>query len=418
MRHSVVPVFKRIMRSIGVATAALAAVLILTTVLLEGGLRLRQFAQMKIQALDAVKSLRYLLIGDSILGQLGDPSTIAYQFATDLNTRLKNAAAVTELTSPGQTLFSAQSRLMAILDRDKPRTVMIMLGKSDWSRPQSAVVTPTWFDTLQIQNVLSTVQTDLGRKIRYWLWKIDRRLAPHGFELAWDLYSYGLYRDAIPIFEHELLREPEYQRGIRALYHCYYREGLFLEGKSYLEKLATNSSETSQLLRLYALNLQFEADVKHGKESQVSEQLIRHQLDSMPISRESFKLKMRTLQNTHRPQEFYSQLEKMNAAESTLLPPVGQQALRKVIDDCLARGMRVVILQYPTDNASSLAETLSSFGEKITVLDTRVWLLTYSKPGQLLDLIDEDMEHVTKDGAKVLGQKLAEFIAESVAEGP
>ncbi len=407
MRQSFIALLKRIARS----TGAIAVVLVLTTVLLEGGLQLRQFTKTLIQSTE-VKPLRYLLVGDSILGQLADPSTIAFQFATALNTQLKNEAAITELTEPGQTLFSAQSKLAAMLDREKPGTVVIMLGKSDWSRADSAAVLPSWLSALQIHNVLSIVKTDLGRKFRYWLWKTDRRAVPHGFDLAWDLYSYGRYRDAIPIFERELLREPEYQRGIRALYHCYYQEGLFSQGKSYLERLASNSPETSLLLRLFALNLQFEADLKLGTDSQVSEQLVRRHLESMPVSRETLKLKMRTLQNTHRPQEFYSLLEKITAAESSGLPPIGRQALQKIINDCLARAVRVVVLQYPTDNANSLAETLSSFGDKITVVDTRNWLLTNSRPEQLLGLINEDMEHVTKNGAQILGQKLAEFIAE------
>ncbi|MBL7687077.1 MAG: hypothetical protein JNJ49_03510 [Bdellovibrionaceae bacterium] len=122
---------------------------------------------------------------------------------------------------------------------------------------------------------------------------------------------------------------------------------------------------------------------------------------------------MRLLQNMGHSEAFFNRLRQIRSDESFRLTESGTNSLIQIVSNALGQKAQVIILQYPTDHAQSIKKVLLQFDNKISVIDTRLWLLENTTSTQLINLIDNDIDHVTKDAARILGEKLADFVLSS-----
>ncbi|MBL7686428.1 MAG: hypothetical protein JNJ49_00225, partial [Bdellovibrionaceae bacterium] len=291
MRRRVGRIFLKLLQLVALALSSIAT----AAVILEGGFWVRHALHAHIDNGSESGSRRIFLVGDSVLGNIREPDSIAGHFASAIRSRQNAPSSIVDLSEPAQTLYAANQKIADDFKIDESTVIIVMLGKSDWERPSAVTQRVSWLDRLQILKIWGLVKADTSRAIQYWQQKFspsDPESSPD-FAVAWMLYGKGNCHDAIPMFEKGLLQRANYLRAIQSLYHCYYLEKRFKEGKLFLEQLSPLSTKLSQLIKLYALNLQNEFETQTSSISTQSQAATSQLLISMPVSRETFRIPMR-----------------------------------------------------------------------------------------------------------------------------
>ncbi len=352
---------------------------------------------------------RVLLIGDSILGFLGLPETVAGRILT-----LSQSSGVQrngvryefdEISKTAQLTSEALSALPSRLKTFRPDIVVMMVGKSDFAAGPATL--PNWVLNLRISKLFLVAMSDMGLRWRG-LAATPQLKSSHdlAFDPAWSLYGERRYKDAIPLFENALRAHPHYETGIRGLYHCYLQGENYQSGALFFRELSTHSRKRD-LLRILADSL----DLQVKKSSVAEREILLNRLNSTlreskdqraALKAELWLLKQRDL----RSKEFAAKLSQMTVSQSSTILPKTLENLKRVFAMIGDSGARTVFVQYPTDHASALTEPLGPVGPHVTIVDSKTWLLGENAP----QLVDDDIEHVTPEGADVLAHEIVHLL--------
>ena len=349
-----------------------------------------------------------LLIGDSILGTIEDPNTAAGRFLSYAKAS-RPSVEVGEVTLGGLTSGEALERMRELLSKRSVGTAILMVGKNDWVR---GWVDKT-FDRLvhsppgnfEITEAFMVLAAEAQK--RYLSLRPDReaRAQKKDFTLAWSLYREQT-PEAIPEFEKQLLKHPNYVRAIRALVHLYYLHWRLDEGIQFLEKLKSVSLERA-LVDVHIGYLQSDRSKAKGERAAPDDSGWESSVRSMEDQRLAFIARLRIAHIADDTAAFAQEFETMGPEQSEVLPPSTLANLEKLVGLLLNAGVRVVVVEYPSHHSRPLRNALSKFGGDIEIYDSREWLLRDLPPEGLLSAFQPDCDHLEKSGAEVVGKELS-----------
>lgn len=405
MRNTASTIAKILFRMAGVLIAAF----IFGVVVTEAGawLRHKMFSQvLKERGSDN----QIILVGDSVMGPQDSKYSISHHFISSLKKQVSSDVTIINNVSGALVLPMALEKLKGTIAEKSPTIVIMMLGKSDHdAKIFGSLRLPAWLSELHMTRILKLVLHSFDFQLQEIRFRFDSANNGADFRQAWRLYADGQFAAAIPLFEAELFKSPNYTRPLRPLYHCYYETQQFTNGARYFKSLEP-LSKNGRIIRFYAANLEFERDQIASNNKYAVPPPIVEQLEATKGDREAFKLLLRMLQNLRQNAEFASLLSSMTENESYPFPQSEIGTLKHIVQACADARASLVLLQYPTDNAQSLRNILEPLSPSVSIVDTREWLLALPQRDRLIDLVDKDIDHVTSDGAKIIGERLADLI--------
>ncbi len=384
-------------------------------VVVELGLRLSFVLQPPAEGPSAIAGAeepghRILLVSDSILGTMNDPREAAGQFVQKMREAYKDKVFISEISRGGLLTTEVEAQLEQKVKSDRPTTIFIMVGKSDWVRGwvdrTFGRLAQTWVASLQTSKLMMIGLVEIQRQYSSWL--PDRRAVAEHRALVrpWKLYS-SQDVQGIDAFEEAMLQFPNNIRAIRALVHLYYIHSQVPRGIAYLNRLAEVSDE-SEFVRLQVANLKFDMDRAKGQAPDQARTEWDKAIQSLPNQRLAFMGRMRYLLKTRDVEEFASYFRSMSPEQSDVLLPSTYATLSKVIRMAIDMGLRVIILEYPTNHGLPQSRVLAQYGSKIEFYETRKWLVELVEGPQLLDTLKVDIEHLTPFGAEVVARQMVQ----------
>ena len=106
---------------------------------------------------------------------------------------------------------------------------------------------------------------------------------------------------------------------------------------------------------------------------------------------------------------FASILKKMRVSDSSALDRRTIENIRTVISAFVEKNSHVILMQYPTDHIDVWKSNFTEFGDKVSFISLREWLLEQPENEIMLD-VDDDIEHLTSAGADKLAPRLLKEI--------
>lgn len=356
---------------------------------------------------------RILFVSDSILGTMTDVREPAGQFVLKMNQRHPGKTSITEIFRGGLLTVEVERQLEEKVQADRPDTVIFMIGKSDWVRGWTdrnfGRLAQTWMASLEVSKLAMIFLVDVQKQFTS-LWPDRQAIAAHrALVVPWKLYSTQDI-NGIAAFESVMLDFPNDIRAIRALVHLYYIHSKISEGIQYLEKLATVSDE-ADFVRLQIANLQFDLDRRmNGKVSQQSISDWDNAIKSLPSHRLAFLARMRYLLNLRLASDFAFHLKNMSPEQSDVLLPSTYATLSRIIEKSIALGLRVIVLEYPSNHGLPLNRVLARYDKQIEIYESRQWLVDSIEEAQLIKAFKPDIEHLTPFGASHFADNLVRVI--------
>jgi hypothetical protein len=378
----------------------------------EIGLRLSHLVQSQpvipeVSSTDPVH--RILLVSDSILGTMKDNNEAAGKFVQKMNLAYKDKVSIAELFRGGMLTNEVEAQLEDRVRKSNSSTVILMIGKSDWVRGwvdrNLGQLAQTWIASLETSKLLLVIMVDIQKQLTS-LWPDRIAIAEHRALLVpWKLYSTQDIR-GIPAFESAMLEFPNSIRAIRALVHLYHLHSKIPEGIIYLEKLAALSAE-AEFVRLQIANLKF--DLERQTNGQVPSQTVTdwdEAIKSLPDQRLAFLARMRYLMRTRNAVEFGNHIRNMSPEQSDVLLPSTYSTLSRVIKKALSLGLRVIVLEYPSNHGLPLQRVLAKYDGQIELYESRKWLVDSIEGPRLVSAFKVDIEHLTPFGADFLAENM------------
>lgn len=364
------------------------------------------------KAIVANKPLDVVLVGDSILGTLEDPESAAGRFFYHFK-KIVPPAEIEEVTRGGLTSEEAFRSIQTVLNDRPPKSVILMVGKNDWARGwvdksfQRLVHSPA--GKLEISKAFMVVAADLHRRyLRIWP-DLEARRQDRDMRKAW--YLYGEQRlEAIPEFEEQLRKHPNYVRAIRALVHLYYLHGRLDEGILYLESLKSASSEKA-LIDVHIGYLKSDRLKATGEKLAPDDRGWESSIRSMSDQRLAFIARLRMSYIAGEAKAFAKEFVSMGPEESEVLLPSTLNNLDKLIDLLLRSGVRVIMVDYPSHHSLPLRRALSKYDSDIEIYDSREWLLRDLHEESLITAFQPDCDHLELPGAEVVGSELSRILS-------
>lgn len=351
---------------------------------------------------------RVLLIGDSVLGVLGESKTLANEIRSAW-LRIEPGATFDEINKSGLLTDEAVQALPEKLKSFKPDIALIMIGRSDYGREGEAdSAWLVWISKLRVGRFARLLIRDFEGRIHVLLTKgtsaapstNSETISRHDqlFAPPWKLYGELKYDEATPLFETALREKPQYENGIRALYLCYIKTGEFKRGVEFFKELQTSSRHRS-LLDVYVASLRIRSGEDRTK--------IKLSLDSIEGARLAFKTRMWFLMSQNDDREFRRLLETLTVAENAPRIEKAVRGIQRIASDLTDAGVKTVFLSYPTDHVDQLRSELKGF-ESVRVLDTRSYVLQAPPPTYLY--IEEDIEHLTQVATPLVASQIVDAL--------
>lgn len=353
---------------------------------------------------DSQSGPRVLLIGDSVMGFLAEPKTLANEIQSAW-TRIQPGAMFSEIARPGLLTSEALEALPSKLNSFRPDVAIVMIGRSDFGRDgESELALLAWISKLHVGRFARLLMRDASARFYEFRSRTASDVKPADpvdrhdqlFNPPWKLYGELKYKEAIPLFEQALKEKPQYENGIRALYHSYVQASEFARGIDFFKNLRETSRHRS-LLEVYVASLR----IRNGEDRQK----VALSLESIEGARLAFKTRMWFLKSQNDDQEFRRLLETVTVAENAPRVPKAARGIVKIAEELKTAGVRTVFLSYPTDHVDQLKKELSSVPD-VRVYDLRTWILESPPPTSLY--IEEDIEHMTQLATPIVANQLVE----------
>lgn len=378
----------------------------------EAGLRLSYVVQPREEAAKPMASVavdRILLVSDSILGTMSDPNEAAGQFVLKLKKLFGDKISVSEISRGGLLTTELEAQFEKRVAAERASTVILMIGKSDWVRGwvdrNFGTLAQTWIMSLEVSKLAVIIAVDIQKQLAS-LWPDRMAIAQHrALIVPWKLYSTQDFR-GIQAFEAVMLDYPNDIRAIRALVHLYYLHLKVPQGILFLEKLAAVSEE-AEFVRLQIANLKYE--LEHHQNSKVGGDTVAEwdkAIKSLPNQRLAFLARMRYLMRTDDASEFVNQYASMTPEQSDVLLPSTYATLSRVLEKAIALGLRVIVLEYPSNHGAPIKRSLAQYKERIEIYETRAWLLESIEAPRIMSAFKVDIEHLTPFGAEKLADQM------------
>ena len=340
---------------------------------------------------------------DSIGGFLNLPKSLASETAKNLP-----EIAFSEMSRPALRTATILQELQASLDQNRPSIAVMMVGKSDYATSLSQL--PSWFLQLRVTKFADLLGTDLYRHyvsaVGGVLYDTPEKAQ---FAKAWLRFSKRDFDGALPLFEDALRLFPDSEREIRALQFSYASTGKFLKGSYFLSSL-----EASPEFKALANSCAHELEIMSGELDENRKTRKIQELKNLasvdPNSRNAFRTSLWAHKAADEKTEFENELKNIRPEQSTPISGVTANLLNRIADRILERGIRLIVLQYPTDRGDELRHALSLNANRIEIVDTREWMLASSKSERVSDMIAIDIEHLTEQGATLVAENLAKLI--------
>ncbi|CAN5552462.1 hypothetical protein BH10BDE1_BH10BDE1_33440 [soil metagenome] len=393
---------RRIVVAFGVMITSLLVLAALTEVALE--LRSKVLDQEVVAS--SAPGFRVLMIGDSVLGFINqDPKGLAG--------RLKAAApagiVISEVSAPALLTKPLAEKSAALASATKPDLVILMVGKSDYDA--ALTESPQGIQNLRTIRLARFIWGDLN--LRYMRWTALEELRnsrKQRLAAAWAAYAKLDCMTAVPLFA-GLLDErhdsPTDEPNGRAIYDCYLREKTYADGAKFFSDLASKSKDGS-VFRMYAGSLKIQGganDPKIRKEAHLEiEQAV-----ATGEPRSAFKTRLWLAKTDHDAVLFASTLKNMRVSDSAVMDRRTIENIRTVIAAFVDKNIHVILMQYPTDHIDVWKNNFAEFGDKISFISLREWLIEQPENEIMLD-VDDDIEHLTPAGADKLAPRLMKEI--------
>ena len=393
-------------------------------VIVEAGLRLSHVLQPGPSAAVATATdtnHRILLVSDSSVGTIASSSDAAGKFVQKLTNLYGDKVAVSELSRGGLLTTEVEAQLEDRVRKTNSSTVILMVGKSDWVRgwvdKNFGHLAQSWVASLETAKLLLVIMVEIQKHLTS-VWPDRAAVAEYrALVLPWKLYSTQDIR-GISAFESALLEFPNSIRAIRSLVHLYYIHAKIPEGVAYLKKL-TEVSDEADFVRLQIANMNF--DFEKRTRGDVPAQIVSEwdeAIKSLPSQRLGFLARMRYLMRTRNVEEFAHQLRNMSPEQSDVLLPSTYSTLIRVIQKAVSMGLRVIVLEYPSNHGVPLERVLASHRNQVEFYETRKWLLDSVPDSRLITVFEVDIEHLTTFGADVFAENMVRVYREGPAKGP
>jgi hypothetical protein len=360
---------------------------------------------------------RVLLVSDSILGTMADKNEAAGQFVLKLTKLFGDKFSVSEISKGGLLTAEVETKLEKRVADDRVSTVILMIGKSDWVRGwvdrNFGNLAQTWIMSLEVSKLLIVLAVDIQKQISA-IWPDRMAVAEHkALVLPWKLYSTKDIR-GIEAFEAVMLDHPNNIRAIRALVHLYYVHLKVPEGILFLEKLAAVSEE-ADFVRLQIANLKY--DLEQHTQTKILNDTVAEwdkAIKSLPDQRLAFLARMRYLMRTGDAAEFANYYASMTPEQSDVLLPSTYATLSRVVEKAVGLGLRVIILEYPSNHGLPQRRSLAQYEDRIEIYETRSWLLESVEAPRLMHAFKVDIEHLTPFGAEKLADQMVSALTSKI----
>jgi hypothetical protein len=402
------------MKRIGLPTIVGAVFLIGLLAAVETGLRTAAWLQAHVRIDRAVSeshSSDFLLVGDSILGTIRDPKSAAGFFLAAAASAVPDLK-VDELSLGGLTSEEALKKVQQNLKHGRLGTVVFMVGKNDWVKGWTDAtfgrLVHSPIGSLEMTKAALVLAADAQKA--YLRWRPDRevRLQQADFHHAWALY--GSQRiEAIQEFEEQLRKHPDYVRAIRALVHLYYLHWKLEEGIRYLESLKEISSE-KPLIDVHIAYLKSDRLKEKGEKIELQEFGWEESVMSMSDQRLAFIARLRIAHIAGDANVFAREFRSMGPEQSDVFLPSTLLHLHNAVDLLLEKGVRVVVVDYPSHHAEPTRRAFKKYGDRVELYDSRSWLINQLPAEKLMAAFEVDCDHLEEVGAKIVGESLAAAI--------
>lgn len=380
----------------------------------EAGLRTASWLQANFQTPRPVAESYHsdiLLVGDSILGTIRDPKTAAGHFLNSAKATSPGIE-VGEISLGGLTSEEALKKIREILQHGRVGTVVFMVGKNDWVKGWTdetfgrLVHSP--IGSFEMTKAALVLAADAQKA--YLRWRPDRevRRQQADFKRAWALYGSQVV-EAIPEFEEQLRRHPNYVRAIRALVHLYYLHWRLEEGIRFLESLKEISSEKA-LIEVHIAYLKSDRLKEKGEKIELQEFGWEESVRSMSDQRLAFIARLRIAHIAGDANVFAREFQSMGPEQSDVFLPSTLLHLHNAVDLLLEKGVRVVVVDYPSHHAQPTRQAFNKYDGRVEVLDSRNWLINQLPAEKLMAAFQVDCDHLEEVGAKIVGESLASAI--------
>lgn len=360
------------------------------------------------------KDSRYdiLLIGDSVLGTLTDSSTIAGNFARSLMLK-KPEIKLAELTTGGLTSTEARVALYDFLQKNTAKKIIVMVGKSDfvhgWMDANMRWLTRKPFVNFRTSKALLFI---VARTERLYFQKFpnnEARKQYRAFKQAWTYYSTG-EPSAVPEFEKQLMRYPNYVTGIRGLVHAYYQHHMLERGIKFLNQLSKASDEKS-LIKVHIGYMDADLQKSFGQKLVINSRQLEEEISLLKDRWLAHNAMLRFAIIKNEATEFANIYEGMLPEEASAIMPSTSGNLDTLIGMAEQSGAKFFYVNYPSENAVPINRVLRD--REVTIYDARSWLIEEVPREKLIEMFELDGNHVSALGAQVIGERLAREIKRS-----
>lgn len=372
--------------------------LIFLTLFIELGFELRKKIEVSVNAHNQPQK-QILFIGDSILGFLTEPKSLATQIEGQLKKNTSEIFYATEVSGPALRTRQAFEKVSELVKTSQPSVVILMLGKSDYHHESS----PWWspLSRFRLFRLLEYSYLNLKQKIFHKQQQLSRDLRNQA-QPAWDLYGQAHYEEAVPLFEKVIQEGHHDERVLKALLSCYILSQQFDRGIAYFNQIK-ESHKKSELTQQASEILQ-----NHPGNPKRPEQPTTH----IPFSldtRDRLRFQMWMYQLQNKGEDMMAIFKKFPTEGSTHIHAYTRNNLVEIFNLFPQESTHVFVLQYPLDHVSALQKVLPPLPKNVTFVDLRSLLLE-APPEKFITFWQEDMEHLSTEGNAWVSEKLAPTI--------
>jgi hypothetical protein len=341
-----------------------------------------------------------LFIGDSILGFLNDPQSLATQIKNQLDQKKPQTFQFSEISRPAL----RSSEVIALLSRylknnPSPNAVILMAGKSDYIHP--SIPAFRFLSRFRLFRLLEFGYWDIQKKLFAWQKRRSAELAQKA-QPAWDFWGQGNCKEAIPHFEKVISQGYQFSRPIRALLSCYIAEKKFMEGTDFLRKIKPISTEKTLVEKSIEILQQYPDNAQRLK-THFSPPKVDVE------SRTDLRFQMWVSMVQNHPETMFNIYKNANEKTSDRIHSYTRNNLVEIINLLSHTKAQIIILQYPLDHLSVLSEVLPPTSSRMQLIDVRS-LLLQAPPHEFSSFWQEDIEHLSAHGNAWLAEKVAPSI--------
>lgn len=372
----------------------------------EIGFEARQWLETKQAVKRNLSKTQILFIGDSILGFLSEPSSLSFQIKKILSENSPADFDFQEISAPALRTPEALDRLKAFVHQSSPHIAIVMIGKSDYLYES----TPLWSPLIRLRlfRLFEAAYWDLHQKWH----RVQSQLQitqQSQVQKYWDLFKEQKYSEAIPGFEESLKSGYDHERVIRALHSCYILEKEYARGIAFFTNLKKTSQHAALLddylivLNRLAKNLGTGSPLEMPPTEGLA--LSSHVYDS----RNNLRTHLWLARQDRKASLLLQTFSDAPAKISDHLNVFARNNLFEILQILKKSSTKTFLLQYPLDHLSVLRDSLPPTPENTELVDTRNILLTASS-NELIDMWQDDIDHLNEKGAIYLAKKIALLI--------